>query len=148
MHVFRIISSKKVNIKGGDYLNDSKRIMELAKNNNGIITTAMVVKTGLSRGVLKYLSDSGSLVRVSRGVYTLPKVWEDEFVNIQSRYKRGVYALDTALFLCGLTDRTPVRFHMFFPSTYNLLHVYYRESLREESASVWDEILSSVRWIG
>lgn len=28
------------------------------------------------------------------------------------------------------------------------LHVYYRESLREECASVWDEILSSVRWIG
>ena len=101
-------------------MNDSKRIMELAKNNNGIITTAMVVKTGLSRGVLKYLSDSGSLVRVSRGVYTLPKVWEDEFVSIQSRYKRGVFALDTALFLCDLTDRTPVRFHMFFPSTYNL----------------------------
>ena len=129
-------------------MTESKQIMDLAKNNNGTITTAMVLKAGFSRGVLKYLSDSGSFEHVSRGVYTLPKVWEDEFVNIQSRYKRGVYALDTALFLCGLTDRTPVRFHMFFPSTCNLLHVYYRESLREESASVWDEILSSVRWIG
>ena len=24
--------------------------------------------------------------------------------------------LDTALFLCDLTDRTPAKFHMFFPS--------------------------------
>ena len=101
-------------------MNNSKQILELAKRNNGVITTAMVVNAGFSRGSLKYLSDTGSLQRVSRGVYTLPEVWEDEFVNVQSRYKRGIYFLDTALFLCGLTDRTPIKFHMVFPSTYNL----------------------------
>ena len=73
--------------------------MEFAKINNGIITTAMVVKAGISRGILKYLSDTGSLEKVSRGVYTLPEAWEDEFVNIQNRYKRGIYSLETALFL-------------------------------------------------
>ena len=102
-------------------MTDSKQILELlAKNNNGVITTAMVVNAGFSRGVLKYLSDTGSLERASRGVYILPEAWEDEFVNIQSRYKRGIYARDTALFLCDLTDRTPAKFHMVFPSTYNL----------------------------
>lgn len=101
-------------------MNASKQILELAKQNNGVITTAMVVNAGFSRGSLKYLSDIGKLERASRGVYTLPEVWEDEFVNIQSRYKRGIYALETALFLCDLTDRTPVRFHMVFPTTYNL----------------------------
>ena len=39
---------------------------------------------------------------------------------MQNRYKRGIYSLGTALFLCDLTDRTPGRFHMTFPSTYNL----------------------------
>ena len=101
-------------------MNDSKQIMEMAKSNNGVITTAMVANAGFSRGILKYLTDKGSLERSSRGVYILPEVWEDEFVNIQSRYKRGVYALDAALFLFDLTDRTPARFHMVFPSTYNL----------------------------
>lgn len=101
-------------------MNDSKQIMEMAKSNNGVITTAMVANAGFSRGILKYLTDKGSLERSSRGVYILPEVWEDEFVNIQSRYKRGIYALDTALFLFDLTDRTPARFHMVFPSTYNL----------------------------
>ena len=101
-------------------MTDSKQILELAKQNNGVVTTAMVVNAGFSRGSLKYLSDTGSLERVSRGVYTLPEVWDDEFVNIQSRYKRGIYSLDTALFLCDLTDRTPSKFHMVFPSTYNL----------------------------
>ena len=101
-------------------MTDSKQIMELAKQNNGVVTTAMVVEAGFSRGSLKYLSDTGRLERTSRGVYTLPESWEDEFVSVQSRYKRGIYALDTALFLCDLTDRTPLKFRMVFPSTYNL----------------------------
>ena len=101
-------------------MKDSQKVLELAKLNNGIITTAMVVKAGISRGTLKYLSDTGSLERTSRGVYTLPEVLEDEFVNIQSRFKRGIFSMETALFLCDLTDRTPNKFHMVFPATYNL----------------------------
>ena len=101
-------------------MRDSQKIMELAKQNNGIITTAMVVEAGISRGTLKYLSDTDRLVKASRGVYTLPEALEDEFVNVQSRFKRGIFSLETALFLCDLTDRTPGRFHMVFPATYNL----------------------------
>lgn len=101
-------------------MNHSWGILNPAKQNNGIITTAMVVAAGFPRGSLKYLVDNGSLERASRGVYTLPEVWEDEFVNIQSRYKRGIFSLDTALFLCDLTDRTPGKYHMTFPGTYNL----------------------------
>lgn len=99
---------------------DSKKIMELAKQNNGIVTSAMVTEAGISRGSLKHLADTGRLEKASRGVYTLPEVWEDEFVNVQSHFKRGVFSLETSLFLCDLTDRTPARFHMVFPATYNL----------------------------
>lgn len=101
-------------------MNPSQRILQLAKQNNGILTTAMVVGAGFKRGSLKYLVDQGSLQRATRGVYTLPDVWEDEFVNLQSRFKRGIFSLDTALYLSNLTDRTPHRFHMTFPGTYNL----------------------------
>lgn len=101
-------------------MTDSQKLLELAKQNNGIITTAMVVRAGISRGTLKYLSDAGEFEKAARGVYTLPDVWEDKFVSIQSRFKRGIYSLETALFLCDLTDRTPGRFHMVFPATYNL----------------------------
>lgn len=98
----------------------SREIINLAKQNNGVITTAMVVAAGIPRGSLKYLVDIGTLEKAARGVYTLPEVWEDEFVNIQSRFKRGIFSLDTALFLCDLTDRTPAKYHMTFPGTYNL----------------------------
>lgn len=117
--VFFIIISGKVK-KGSGVMRDTQKLLELAKQNNGIITAAMVSRAGISRGILKYLSDTGELEKASRGVYTLPDVWEDEFVNVQSRFKRGIFSLETALFLCDLTDRTPGRFHMVFPASYNL----------------------------
>ena len=96
-------------------MDSTTKIIELASQDNGIVTAAMISSAGISRGSLKYLADTGRLDQVSRGVYTLPEVWEDEFVSIQERYKRGVFALDTALFLHDLTDRTPHKFHMAFP---------------------------------
>ena len=75
-----------------------QKLLELTKQNNGIVTTTVVVEAGISRGTLKYLSDTGILEKVSRGVYILPGAWEDEFVNVQSRFKRGIFSLETALF--------------------------------------------------
>lgn len=98
----------------------SQKILEIAKQNNGIITSAMVAEAGLPRGSLKYLTDNGKLEKAARGVYVLPEIWEDEFVNLQGRYKKGIFSLETALFLCDLTDRTPGKYHMTFPGTYNL----------------------------
>jgi predicted transcriptional regulator of viral defense system len=111
---------KQESQKGGGRMRNSQEILKLAQQNNGIITTEIAVAAGFPRGSLKYLSDTGRLECASRGVYTLPETWEDEFVNLQSRYKKGIFSLDTALFLCNLTDRTPSIYHMTFPSTYNL----------------------------
>ena len=101
-------------------MNHSQQILDMAKQNNGVVTSSMVVEAGFSRGSLKYLADLGKLEKTVRGIYILPDVWEDEFVSLQERFKRGIYSLETALFLWSLTDRTPGKFHMTFPGTYNL----------------------------
>ena len=95
-------------------------IMNLAHANNGMLTTTMATKNGISRGILGYMAKQGTLLRVSRGVYTLPDVWDDEFLNLQTRFKRGIFSHETALFLWNLTDRTPIAYHMTFPTNYNL----------------------------
>ncbi len=97
-----------------------EEIIKMAKENNGTVTTAMVVAAGISRGNIKYLADRGRLEKSIRGVYILPEFWDDEIFNLQSRFKRGIYSHETALFLWDLTDRTPNRYHMTFPSNYNL----------------------------
>ena len=94
-------------------------ILQLAENNNGTVTSAMVTEAGLSRANLKYLTDAGKLERTGRGVYVLPYVFEDEMYTLQCRFKRGIFSCETALFLWDLTDRTPNRYSMTFPHSYN-----------------------------
>ena len=98
----------------------TEEIIRMAKENNGTVTTAMVVEAGFSRGNIKYLADKGMIEKSTRGDYILPEVWEDEIFNLQNRFKRGIYSHETALFLWDLTDRIPNRYHMTFPVNYNL----------------------------
>ena len=97
-----------------------EEIIKLAKNNNGIVTTAMIVEAGFSRGNIKYLCEKGLIEKSDRGIYIIPEVWDDEMFNLQNRFKKGIYSHETALFLLDLTDRTPNKYHMTFPITYNL----------------------------
>lgn len=101
-------------------MNVSDKIIQLAKENNGIVTTAVLSENGILRGNLKKLVDEGKLEKTARGVYILPEIWEDEFVNLQARFKKGIFSHETALFLWDLTDRTPNRYDMTFPHNYNL----------------------------
>ena len=114
------IVSIKVNKRRMFIVGATEEIIKMAKENNGIVTTAMVVAAGFSRGNIKYLVDKGMIEKSARGVYILPEVWDDEIFNLQNRFKRGVYSHETALFLWDLTDRTPNRYHMTFPVNYNL----------------------------
>lgn len=97
-----------------------EEILNMAKENNGTVTSAMVDGAGFSRGNIKYLVDNGILEKTARGIYILPEVWEDEMYHLQNRFKRGIYSHETALFLFDLTDRTPNRYYMTFPLNYNL----------------------------
>lgn len=117
-----MIKGIKVNIlfKEGDWMNVSDKIIQLAKENNGVVTTAILSEKGILRGNLKRLIDEGKLEKTARGVYILPEIWEDEFVNLQARFKKGIFSNETALFLWDLTDRTPNRYDMTFPHNYNL----------------------------
>lgn len=104
-------------------MNVSDKIIQLAKGNNGVVTAAILSDKGILRGNLKKLVDEGKLEKTARGVYILPEIWEDEFVNLQARFKKGVFSNETALFLWDLTDQTPNRYDMTFPHNYNLTNV-------------------------
>lgn len=101
-------------------MNYAEQIMDLAKTNNGVITSAQVTQAGIHRYYLKMLADQGLLERSERGVYILPTTFDDEMFNLQNRYKKGIFSHGTALFLMDLTDRTPIKYSMTFPLQYNI----------------------------
>ena len=97
-----------------------KEIESLLNKNNGILTIKEAEENGIYRGSIKYFTEKGKLEKVSRGVYVSPGIFEDEFFVVQNRFKKGIYSLETALYLYDLTDRTPSVFNMTFPKGYNL----------------------------
>lgn len=58
-----IIKGIQVNLlfKEGAWMNVSDKIIQLAKENNGVVTTAALSENGILRGNLKKLVDDGKL---------------------------------------------------------------------------------------
>lgn len=96
-----------------------EQIHGLTKTSDSMITSKLVTEAGLHRSILSELVKANELVRVGRGVYLKPDAWEDEMYLLQYRFSRGVFSHETALYLHGMTDRTPARYTMTFPWGYN-----------------------------
>ena len=100
-------------------MNGYETIREILDENKGFITSAQITAAGLQRRILGELVAANTLYRVDRGIYALPDVWEDEMYFLQYRFSRGVFSNETALYLHGLSDRTPQTYKMTFPHGYN-----------------------------
>lgn len=98
-------------------------IQQILKNNNGVVTSTQVTEAGIPRRCLKAMVESGAIYRAARGIYSIPDVWEDELFFIQYRFSKGIFSHETALYLHGMTDRTPIRYTMTFPFGYNTSNV-------------------------
>ena len=94
-------------------------IKDFLNKNNGQITTEDLSDLNMSPQDLLYLERIGELDRVDRGIYTDPRVIEDDLFAIQYRFKKGIFFKDTSLFLNDMSDRTPQRYEMNFPAGYH-----------------------------
>jgi predicted transcriptional regulator of viral defense system len=109
---------------------EQKLINEFIQNAGDIITSQQITEAGFHRSVLSQLVESNDLERIARGVYLKPSAWEDEMFLLQHRFSKGIFSHETALYLHGMTDRTPARFIMTFPWGYNAT------SLKDENIAV------------
>lgn len=105
-----------------------ERILNFIKENKGIISTVDIVKLGIDKKYLSLMVQRGLIERASRGVYILPDIIVDEYYSINVRCRKGVFSHDTALFLHGLSDRTPLTFSITLPTG------YHPSSLKKDSS--------------
>jgi predicted transcriptional regulator of viral defense system len=91
-------------------------IYEEMKHNNNMISTARVTELGFSRALLTSYVKNGLLERSRHGVYTLPDTVHDDMYTLMLRSKQIVFSHDTALFLNGLSERTPFIHTVTIPS--------------------------------
>jgi predicted transcriptional regulator of viral defense system len=94
-------------------------IRNMLEQQGGIVTTAQVSAAEIPRLYLSKMVAEKLLRRVDRGVYAAPEAWEDEMFLLQYKYSKGIFSHETALYIHGFTDRTPISFVMTFPYGYH-----------------------------
>ena len=98
---------------------DNNSIIDILKNNNGILSSKTALKFGINNKSLQRLCDSGDIERIDNGLYIDPDQIPDEYFLAQYRCTKCIYSHETALFFHDLTDRVPLRLQMTIPSGYN-----------------------------
>ncbi len=102
---------------------DIKSVVDMAKAEGGLVSAGRITAANLPRRLLTDAVNRGELRKVSRGLYALPDVWEDDYLLAQHRFARGIFSHATALFLSDMTDMTPAALTMTFPHGYNTTSV-------------------------
>ena len=93
----------------------------MIKKNKGYVTYSEAKKSGVSYNDIKKRIISGEVIKEDAGIYKLPDMYVDEYFTLQYRYHKGIYTLETALWLHGLSVTVPFESVMSFPyGTQNL----------------------------
>jgi len=99
-------------------MNTIQHINKLLKQENGIILTSKAEKAGISRDYLLRLVEHGILDHIERGTYVKAGELNDRLYTLQQSAQKIIYSHETALFIHGLTDRTPIIYSVTVPSSY------------------------------
>ncbi len=92
------------------------KINEKMKSNNYVLSTEQLLDVGVSKTTLTNYVREGLLERCGHGYYTMPDAIEDDMYLVMLRSKHIIFSHETALFLNGLSERTPFIHAVTIPS--------------------------------
>ena len=95
-------------------------LREISNKNNGLILTKDAVEKGISRSNLSKLCDNGKITRIANGQYVISDDLNDELLSLQIRSKYIIFSHETALFLNGISERTPFEHTVTIPTSKTL----------------------------
>lgn len=95
-------------------------LKEISNENNGLILTKMAAAKGVSRASLSQLCKDGKITRIANGQYVFSEDLNDEILSLGIRSNLIVFSHETALFLNGISERTPFEHTVTIPSSKTL----------------------------
>jgi predicted transcriptional regulator of viral defense system len=126
----------------------SRRLFELAEQQQGFFTTKQAKTAGFAENTHPYHVQAGNWIREHRGIYRLtlfPAPDRPDLVlwSLWSRNRKeevdGVYSHQTALSLHELSDLNPAKLHMTVPTNFRrnsdipgIVVLHYRDLLKSE----------------
>ena len=96
-----------------DYMTE---LTAIAKTHGGIIETKIAAQHGISKAMLYKLCKEDKIHRIVKGQYILSDDMQDELLAISNRSERIIFSHETALYLHGISDRTPFEHTVTAPS--------------------------------
>ena len=90
-------------------------IYDAFEDNEGLLNFNQVKQLGLSYYTLNLMLANEEIYSDERGLYSLPNVYVDEWFCIQHRFPKGIFSLDSALWLHGLSLTVPFQPTLSFP---------------------------------
>lgn len=94
------------------------KIIALAKNNNGIITSKELAEKNIDSIYLTRLVNKNKLERIKNGLYVLPSTWGDEYFNL-TYGNNAIFSYETALYFQGLCETVPSSYNITVKRGYN-----------------------------
>lgn len=91
--------------------------------NGGFLTYRDIEKENWPYHQVNQLVAEGVLETDERGIYRLPETYIDEYYSLQYRFPKGIYSLDTALWLHGLSLTISFEPKMTFPYGTNTVNI-------------------------
>lgn len=88
----------------------------IAKTNGGIIETRNASQQGVSKAMLCKMCKEEKIYRIANGQYIIADDIQDELLSISKRSGNIIFSHETALFLHGISDRTPFEHTITAPS--------------------------------
>lgn len=99
-----------------DILDIKKRLIyDAFEDNDGLLNFNQVKQLGLSYYTLNLMLANAEIYSDERGLYSLPSFYVDEWFSIQHRFPKGIFSLDSALWLHGLSLTVPFQPTLSFP---------------------------------
>lgn len=107
----------------------NSKLLNFIETNNNMVTTAQILSLGFSKQLpVKYVS-AGLLERIRHGVYILPDSVHDDMYTLMLSSESIIFSHESALFLNGLSDRTPFIHTITMPSSKTLPHAIKNECM-------------------
>lgn len=102
-------------------MNNQEKLNKLIEKQHGTVLSTELDQYDIPRTYLQLMVAEGKLERVERGIYVSTDSIEDEMYSMQVKYSKLIYSHETALYLHGLSDRTPFEYSATFPSGYKVV---------------------------
>ena len=96
-----------------DYMTE---LTAIAKKHGGIIEAKAAAQHGISKAMLYKLCKEELISRIAKGQYILPDDLQDELLSLANRSGKIIFSHETALFLHGISERTPFEHTITAPS--------------------------------